>query len=81
LLPYSSCKILSEYERAVVFRLGRLMPPPGPGLIFVVPILERAVRVDLRTVTIDIIPQDVITRGPIAAIPILGGLHHHYVRV
>src|SRR5579871_4259634 len=58
----SGLKILNEYERAVVFRLGRLSPFRGPGIIFVIPILERAVRIDLRTVTLDIPPQDVITR-------------------
>jgi regulator of protease activity HflC (stomatin/prohibitin superfamily) len=58
----SSIKILNEYERAVIFRLGRLTPFRGPGVIFVIPILERATRIDLRTVTLDIPPQDVITR-------------------
>jgi regulator of protease activity HflC (stomatin/prohibitin superfamily) len=58
----SGLKVLNEYERAVVFRLGRLNPFRGPGVIFVIPILERAVRIDLRTVTLDIPPQDVITR-------------------
>ena len=58
----SGLKVLNEYERAVVFRLGRLNPFRGPGIIFVIPILERAVRIDLRTVTLDIPPQDVITR-------------------
>ena len=55
-------KILNEYERAVVFRLGRLAPYRGPGMTFVLPIVERMVRIDLRTVTLDIPPQDVITR-------------------
>src|ERR1700738_1008020 len=58
----SGLKVLSEYERAVVFRLGRLTPFRGPGVIFIIPIIERAVRIDLRTVTLDIAPQDVITR-------------------
>lgn len=58
----SGLKVLNEYERAVVFRLGRLNPFRGPGVIFVIPILERAVRIDLRTVTLDIPAQDVITR-------------------
>jgi regulator of protease activity HflC (stomatin/prohibitin superfamily) len=62
LIFLSGLKILNEYERAVVFRLGRLTPYRGPGVIFVIPVLERAVRVDLRTVTLDIAPQDVITR-------------------
>jgi regulator of protease activity HflC (stomatin/prohibitin superfamily) len=58
----SGLKVYNEYERAVVFRLGRLMQYRGPGVIFIVPILERAVRIDLRTVTLDVPPQDVITR-------------------
>jgi regulator of protease activity HflC (stomatin/prohibitin superfamily) len=58
----SGLKVLNEFERAVVFRLGRLNPFRGPGVIFVIPILERAVRIDLRTVTLDIPAQDVITR-------------------
>jgi regulator of protease activity HflC (stomatin/prohibitin superfamily) len=58
----SGLKVLNEYERAVVFRLGRLTPYRGPGIIFVIPILERLVRIDLRTVTLDVASQDVITR-------------------
>src|SRR5262249_47135181 len=55
-------KILNEYERAVVFRLGRLTPHRGPGITFIIPVLERMVRIDLRTITLDIPAQDVITR-------------------
>ena len=58
----SGLKILNEYERAVVFRLGRLTPYRGPGVVFIIPILERQLRIDLRTVTLEIPPQDVITR-------------------
>lgn len=58
----SGLKILNEYERAVVFRLGRLMDHRGPGVIFIVPLLERAQRIDLRTVTLEIPVQDVITK-------------------
>jgi len=58
----SGLKVLNEYERSVVFRLGRLMPYRGPGVIFVIPILERQMRIDLRIVTLDIPAQDVITR-------------------
>jgi len=50
-------KVLREYERAVVFRLGRLTPYRGPGVVFVVPLLERSVRVDLRIVTLEILLQ------------------------
>src|SRR5216684_3964226 len=62
LIILSGLKVLKEYERGVVFRLGRLTPYRGPGVIFVIPIIERAVRIDLRVVTLDIAPQDVITR-------------------
>ncbi|HEY6420377.1 MAG TPA: slipin family protein [Candidatus Binataceae bacterium] len=58
----SGLKVLNEYERGVVFRLGRLLPYRGPGVIFVIPILERFARIDLRTVTLDVPAQDVITR-------------------
>jgi regulator of protease activity HflC (stomatin/prohibitin superfamily) len=58
----SGLRVLKEYERAVIFRLGRLMPYRGPGVTFVIPIAERMIRVDLRVVTLDIPPQDVITR-------------------
>jgi regulator of protease activity HflC (stomatin/prohibitin superfamily) len=55
--------ILKEYERGVLFRLGRVTSDPrGPGLIFIIPIIDRLVRVSLRTVTLDIPPQDIITK-------------------
>lgn len=54
--------IIREYERAVVFRLGRIIGAKGPGLVILIPILDRMVRVDLRTVTMDVPPQDVITK-------------------
>ena len=62
ILLINGIKILNEYERAVIFRLGRLTPYRGPGIIYVIPVLERAARIDMRTVTLDIPPQDVITR-------------------
>jgi regulator of protease activity HflC (stomatin/prohibitin superfamily) len=59
----SAVKVLNEYERAVIFRLGRVASEPkGPGVIFLLPFLDKMVRVDLRTVTFDVPPQDVITR-------------------
>ncbi len=58
----SAINILKEYERGVVFRLGRLVGERGPGLIFVIPGIEKMVRMDLRTVTMDVPPQDVITK-------------------
>lgn len=57
-----SVRILAEYERGVVFRLGRIVDARGPGLIILIPVLERMVRVDLRTITMDVPAQDVISR-------------------
>lgn len=62
----SAIKILREYERGVVFRLGRLIPVKGPGLVIIWPIIDKLVRVDLRTVTMDVPAQDVITRDNIS---------------
>lgn len=59
---YMSIKILNEYERAVIFRLGRIIGAKGPGLIILIPAIDRMVRVDMRTVTLDVPPQDVISR-------------------
>ena len=58
----STVKVVQEYERGVVFRLGRLLGPRGPGLILLIPFIERMQKVDLRTVTMDIPAQEVITR-------------------
>src|ERR1700745_3510077 len=55
-------RILREYERGVIFRLGKLLGTKGPGLIFLVPIVDRMVRMDLRVVTIDVARQEVMTR-------------------
>src|SRR2546425_4692496 len=65
-LAVSSIKILREYERGVVFFLGRFDKVKGPGLIFVVPPIQQAVRVDLRTRVFDVPPQDVITRDNVS---------------
>ncbi len=62
----SGIKILKEYERAVVFRLGRMVGARGPGLTYIIPGIEKMVRMDLRTVTMDIPPQDVITRDNVS---------------
>src|SRR5215217_904999 len=63
----SSIKILAEYERGVIFRLGKLLPAPkGPGLILVFRPIDRIVRVGLRTVVLDVPPQDVITRDNVS---------------
>jgi regulator of protease activity HflC (stomatin/prohibitin superfamily) len=58
----SSVRILREYERGVIFRLGRLIAQKGPGLILLIPLVDRMVKIDLRTVTLNIPPQEVITR-------------------
>jgi regulator of protease activity HflC (stomatin/prohibitin superfamily) len=62
----SGVKIFREYQRGVVFRLGRLVSFRGPGLSFVIPFIERMIRVDLRTVTMKVSPQDVITRDNVS---------------
>ncbi|MBU3691291.1 MAG: slipin family protein [Solirubrobacterales bacterium] len=62
ILLFSAIKILREYERAVIFRLGRLINQKGPGLILLIPFIDRMVKIDLRTVTLNIPPQEVITR-------------------
>lgn len=61
----SAIKILKEYERGVVFRLGRIIPVKGPGLVIIWPIIDKLVRVSLRTVTFDVPSQDVITKDNI----------------
>jgi regulator of protease activity HflC (stomatin/prohibitin superfamily) len=66
-LAAASVRILREYERAVVFRLGRLIGPKGPGIVLLIPAIDRMVRVDLRTVVLDIPPQDLITRDNVPA--------------
>jgi regulator of protease activity HflC (stomatin/prohibitin superfamily) len=58
----NSIRIVREYERLVVFRLGRVLGEKGPGLVLLIPIIDRAVKVGLRTVTMDVPPQDIITK-------------------
>jgi regulator of protease activity HflC (stomatin/prohibitin superfamily) len=62
ILLASAVRILREYERGVIFRLGRLIAQKGPGLILLIPIVDKMVRVDLRTVTLNVPPQEVITK-------------------
>ncbi|RUM32917.1 MAG: slipin family protein [Aquifex sp.] len=62
----SAIKVIPEYERAVVFRLGRVIGAKGPGLIIVIPIIDRVVKVSLRTVTLDVPTQDVITKDNVS---------------
>jgi regulator of protease activity HflC (stomatin/prohibitin superfamily) len=62
ILLFSTIKIVQEYERGVIFRLGRLIGAKGPGLFLIIPFIDRMVKVDLRVVTLDVPPQDVITK-------------------
>jgi regulator of protease activity HflC (stomatin/prohibitin superfamily) len=63
LFLFSAIKVAREYERGIVFRLGRLLPnPKGPGLFLLIPVVDRMVKVDLRTITLTIPPQEVITK-------------------
>lgn len=62
----SAIRVLREYERGVIFRLGRLIAAKGPGLIILIPIIDRMVKVSLRTVVMDVPPQDVITRDNVS---------------
>jgi regulator of protease activity HflC (stomatin/prohibitin superfamily) len=66
ILASAAIKILREYERGVIFRLGRLIGAKGPGLIFIIPGVDKLLRVSLRTVALEIPPQDVITRDNIS---------------
>jgi len=65
-LVISGLKVLKEYERGVIFRLGRLVESRGPGIIYVIPVIEKMRRIELRTVTMDVPPQDVITRDNVS---------------
>jgi regulator of protease activity HflC (stomatin/prohibitin superfamily) len=62
----SAIRILNEYERAVVFRLGKLIGTKGPGIIILIPVIDKMVKVDMRTITMDVPPQDVITRDNVS---------------
>ncbi len=63
---FSAIKILREYERGVIFRLGRVIKVKGPGLILLIPVIDKMVKVSLRLVTMDVPPQDVITRDNVS---------------
>jgi regulator of protease activity HflC (stomatin/prohibitin superfamily) len=62
----SAIRILNEYERGVIFRLGRVIAVKGPGLIILIPVVDRMIKVDMRTITMDVPPQDVITRDNVS---------------
>jgi regulator of protease activity HflC (stomatin/prohibitin superfamily) len=66
LILASAIRVLREYERGVIFRLGRLVGAKGPGLILLIPVVDRMVRVSLRTVVMDVPPQDVITKDNVS---------------
>jgi regulator of protease activity HflC (stomatin/prohibitin superfamily) len=66
LFLYSALKILNEYERGVIFRLGRVIQAKGPGLIILIPVVDKMVRVSMRLVAMDVDPQDVITRDNVS---------------
>ena len=65
-LLVSGIKILREYEQGVIFRIGRMMDPRGPGIIYAIPLIERMLRLDLRTVTMDVPSQDILTRDNVS---------------
>jgi len=62
----SAIRILNEYERGVIFRLGRVINTKGPGLIILIPVVDKMVKVDMRTITMEVPPQDVITRDNVS---------------
>src|SRR6266498_1484931 len=63
LFLFAAIKVAREYERGIIFRLGRLLPQPkGPGLFILIPVVDRMVKVDLRTITLTVPPQEVITK-------------------
>ncbi|MCK9362648.1 MAG: slipin family protein [Syntrophales bacterium] len=62
----SAIRILNEYERGVIFRLGRIIATKGPGLIILIPVIDKMVRIDLRTITMEVQPQDVITHDNVS---------------
>lgn len=66
LIVFSAIKILNEYERGVIFTLGRFTGVKGPGLIFVIPIVQQMTKVDLRVIVLDVPPQDVISRDNVS---------------
>lgn len=66
LLIASAIRVLKEYERGVIFRLGRLIGAKGPGIIFLIPLIDKMVKISLRTVVMDVPPQDVITKDNVS---------------
>ena len=66
LFLFAALKVLREYERGVIFRLGRVIAAKGPGLIILIPLIDRMVKISLRTVAMDVAPQDVITKDNVS---------------
>ena len=66
LLLLSGVRILNEYERGVVFRLGRIVDPKGPGFKWIIPVVDKMVKISLRVITMDVPPQDIITRDNVS---------------
>ena len=66
LLIASAVRVLKEYERGVIFRLGRIIESKGPGIIFLIPLIDKMVKVSLRTIVMDVPPQDVITKDNVS---------------
>ena len=62
----TSIRVLNEYERGVIFRLGRVINAKGPGLIILIPVIDKMVKVSLRLIVVDVDPQDVITRDNVS---------------
>ena len=67
IIASSAIKVFPEYQRGVIFRLGRINPPKGPGIFLIIPIVDRVVRIDLRTITFDVPAQEVITKDNVPA--------------
>src|SRR5665811_447128 len=63
----AAIKVFPEYQRGVIFRLGRLSEPKGPGIFLIIPIVDRVIRVDLRTLTFEVPAQEVITKDNVPA--------------
>ena len=66
LLLSSAIRVLKEYERGVIFRLGRMIGAKGPGIFLIIPLVDKMVKVSLRTVVMDVPPQDIITRDNVS---------------
>ena len=66
MLLFASVKMITQYERGILFRMGKVREPKGPGLLIRIPLIDRLVRVDLRTVTLDVPAQDIITKDNVS---------------